>query len=46
LRLVPPLGGRKPLMLEKAQGHQRHQSMPVQPAPGATLKVIETEFLL
>jgi hypothetical protein len=46
LRLFPPLGGRKPMMLEKAEGNQRHQRMPVQPAPGATLEVIETEFLL
>ncbi len=45
LRLFPPLGGRKPMMLEKAEGDQRQQGMPVQPAPGAALEVIETEFL-
>ncbi len=33
-------------MLEEAEGDQSHERMPVQAAPGATLIVIETEFLL
>ena len=44
--LFSPLGGAQAQMLQEQVGDQRHQRMPVQPAPRAALEVIEPEFFL
>jgi hypothetical protein len=33
-------------MLQKCEGDQRHERVPVKPCPGAPLEVVEAEFLL
>ncbi len=43
--LFPPHGHGKPLVLEKAEGDQSHEPMPVQTPPGAALEVVKPEFL-
>jgi hypothetical protein len=42
--LFPPLPQAK--VLEEAKGDHRHERVPVQAGPGATLEVVEAEFLL
>ena len=44
--LFSPLGGSEALILQEQIRHQRHQRMPMQPPPRATLEVIEPEFFL
>ena len=45
VRLFPPLGGCKPMMLEKRKRDQRHQRVTVQTAPGSALKVVKPKLL-
>ena len=42
----PPAGSPEPQVLEKGEGDQRHQRVPMQARPGAALEVVEAELLL
>ena len=42
--LFPPLGGSEALILQEEIRDQRHQRVPMQPAPGAALEVVEPEL--
>ena len=41
----PPAGLLEPQMLQKSEGDHRHQRVAVQSDPGATLEVVEPQFL-
>jgi hypothetical protein len=41
----PPWHGRKPLVLQEAECDERHQRVPMQPAPRAAFKVVKAQLL-